>query len=161
MGLDIYLSAVTYRFEYQSDEHQEAFSKIIAAVGLDPNSRVGCMSYVTVKVNLAHMKNAYSIWYWFTVNAQDGEARRVETRVYAESLQQLLETCQRLLVRRDRKEAEAALPLPPGLFEDIEDEDIYWRDSFWWHVESAVLQLSEILDNPQFANNWEFEYVYS
>jgi len=71
--------------------------------------------------------------------------------------------CKRLLIKRDREEAAAALPPPENLWRTEED----WRDyydggegRYWAELELTVRQLEPALDNPEFAE-WEFFYLAS
>jgi hypothetical protein len=163
MSLNLNLSAVTHRhgMENASREHREAYNKILEAVGLTPFTTVGSISYVTLKIHLADWNHAYAIWGWFTKNVQDGRARSEETPVDRETLQQLCDICRRLLIRRNRQEAKAALPLPRGFFKDKAMESEFWSEGFWADVESTVEQLGPILENPKFTAEWEFLYEFA
>jgi len=163
MSLDIDLYAVTYRdgFKVASPEHRETFTKILDLVGLIPFTPVDSVPYVAVKLHVADWNHAYQIWRWFTDHLQDGEASYEEVPVDRGTLQELHSVCNRLLIRRNRKEAEAMLPLPGGLFQNKAKETAYWRDGYWVDVETTVRQLGPILANPKFTAEWEFLYKYS
>ena len=136
MSLDIDLYAVTYRdgFKVASPEHRETFTKILDLVGLIPFTPVDSVPYVAVKLHVADWNHAYQIWRWFTDHLQDGEASHEEVQVDRETLQELLNLCNRLLIRRNRKEAEAALPMLGGVFKNKAEENTYWRDAYWVDV---------------------------
>ena len=158
MSLDIDLYAVTYRdgFKVASPEHRETFTKILDLVGLIPFTPVDSIPYVAVKLHVADWNHAYQIWRWFTDHLQDGEASHEEVQVDRETLQELLNLCNRLLIRRNRKEAEAALPMLGGVFKNKAEENTYWRDAYWADVKKTVRQLGPILANPKFTAEWEF-----
>lgn len=163
MSLNIDLYAVTYRdgCETSSRQHREAFAQILNVVGLNPFTPVDSIPHVTVKLHVADWNHAYNIWQWLSDHVQAGESSEAEAPVDRETLQQLLEICQRLLVHRNRKEAEAALPLPDNLFRGKAEEQEYWRESYWPDVELTVEQLGPLLANPKFMAGWEFSYEVS
>jgi hypothetical protein len=163
MSMDLDLYAVTYRdgCEKSSRQQREAFTKILDVVGLDPFTPADSIPHVKVKLHVADWKHAYNIWQWFSNHVQGGESSEAETPVDLETLQSLHDVCKKLLVRRNRKEAAAALPLPDNLFRGKAEENEYWRESYWPDVELTVEQLGPLLANPKFMADWEFSYEVS
>ena len=133
MSPNLHLNAVTYRDYYESAprEEREACAQIMDLIGLAPFSPVDSIPCVQVNVHLADWNHAYHIWHRFTVHVQDGDARYEEIPVARETLQALLDQCNRLLFRRSRKGAEAALPLPRDLFR-TRAESMGLRSAFWF-----------------------------
>jgi len=160
LNIDLYAAICLDGHEKSPPAHRDKFAKVIDLVGLAPFTPVDSIPYVSVKLHVADWSHAYNLWQWFAEHGETGEASFEETRISREDLQQLLEICQRLLVRRNRKEAQAALPLPPGQFKRKKEEDEYWREYFWPHVEMTVQQLGPILTNPKFTKAWEFRYKF-
>ena len=158
MSLNIDLYAVTHRdgHERATPEQRETFAKILDLVGLAPFNPVDSIPYLAVNIHVADCNHACQISRWFTDHLEDGESSEEEVPVNRETLRQLLDTCNKILVRRNRKEAEAMLPLPHDLFEDKAEARAYWRETYWHHVEETVRQLDPILNNPKFTAQWEF-----
>jgi len=166
MGLDMYLSAGTYLHDFHNTPAGEraSYRKVLAEVGVTSFQSLTSIPFVTVKLQIADWKNAYQVHQWLIDRAQNGEdLRLVGMEVYREDLQELVHVCKRLLIKRDREEAAAALPPPENLWRTEED----WRDyydggegRYWAELELTVRQLEPALDNPEFAE-WEFFYLAS
>ena len=160
----MYLSAATYLHDFDNTPPGEraSYHKVLAEVGVASFKPLCHIPYVSVRLLIADWKNCYQIHQWLVDRAQDGDdIRLVQTEVYREDLQELVDLCRRLLVKRDRDEAAASLPPPDNLWRTEED----WRDyydlgegRYWAELKVTVRQLGPVLDNQKFAD-WEFFYL--
>jgi hypothetical protein len=158
MNLDIYVSTHRDFYPLAPCEEREDCAKILNIVGLTPFSPVDSIPFIEIKLHAADLKNAWHVFHWFTLNVEGGEDRDEELPVSRKQLSELFEICNRLLIHRDPREANAALPLPDDLFRDKSQERKYWSEAYWPHVEDTARQLGAILVNPKFTAGWWFSY---
>jgi hypothetical protein len=76
-------------------------------------------------------------------------------RLLREQLQELVALCKHLLEKKDRDEAAELLPPMDGLFRTKDDSDYFWREAYWWDLDSTLRQLIPLLNNSKF-DDWEF-----
>lgn len=43
------------------------------------------------------------------------------------------------------------------MFRTKDERDYYWKETYWWDLDSILRQLVSLLNNPKF-DDWEFYY---
>lgn len=176
MGLDQYLSArielpdyALLREEYRNAESEQLSSlrsQILQALGPhnpEPNDATGLFAGPTQVMHLemrcAYWRKANAIHAWFD-RLEDKELDNCEERsVSLEQLQELLETCERLLRDRDDPDSkslpEAELPTQGGFFFGSEE----YGDWYYEQLENTVQQLKPAIAMAKaFAPLVSFKY---
>ena len=159
MGLDMYLSAVTYcdNHELAGSAERARFRKLMEDVGAGDFSPASSIPYCAVKLLVADWKNAYAIDRWIVGHSYES-GEDAEREIPRENLQKLLELCQHLLQKKNRREASRLLPPPDNLFrnrEDLEYFEYFWQTGYWCDLKSTIRQISPVLAKPTF-DCWEF-----
>lgn len=142
MGLDMYLEREIYiGAEY---DHRNVTGVVeIAVQGKKLNIDFKKISSINEKVG--YWRKANQIHNWFVENVQDGEDECQRSYVTTEQLQELKETCEKVLA--DHNLAEELLPCQSGSFFGGTDYDEwYFRD-----LEDTVKILEDALENDEGA----------
>jgi hypothetical protein len=157
MGLDMYLSCVKYAHNSDNSPSDEkaSYGKVLAEMGIGGFAPTHEMPFLTVSLLIGNWKNAHQVHDWLIANALNGEdIRLVDQKVERKQLYALMDLCEHLLLKKDRKEASELLPSPGCLTTD-EDWGNYWLD-----LEDTVQQLGIVLHDKRF-DAWEFFYQAS
>lgn len=147
MGLDMYLRAGQYASAFTN---QELYGNIITA--LHAGQLASTDGGATVQLTVGYWRKANAIHNWFVGDREDNCQP-----IYVErsNLQELLSTCEQLLINRDENQAEELLPPVGGFFfGSTEINEWYWE---------GILKTKEILENvlANTDDSWYFEYQAS
>jgi hypothetical protein len=142
MGLDMYLNAKRYIWFSEA-----AVSAAVAQVFPELKNR----KVKQVEVEAIYWRKANAIHKWFVENVQAGVDDCGNYHVSRDKLQELLDTCYRVLSFRHL----AVEQLPPAegfFFGSTEVDEWYWQD-----LEKTAAMIKGILEEFP-AEHWEFEY---
>ena len=144
MGLDMYLNAERYLYDFGDSPDKEIAENIGQLVGLPGDRKVK-----TITVEAGYWRKANQIHNWFVQNVQEGKDECQEAYVSRDDLKQLRETCQKVLDNHDL--AESLLPTSSGFFfGGTEYDDWYFSD-----LEDTIKIIDDALAMP---DNWDFNY---
>ena len=147
MGLDMYLTAKRYVSDY-NDADKVIGTEIMRH--FPELNETQTVREVTVRVG--YWRKANAIHKWFVDNVQEGEDNCHSYYVSREKLQELRDTCERVLAFREL--ATAQLPPASGFFFGNTDlDEWYYRD-----LEETVKIIDACLTLPV---NWDIEYQSS
>lgn len=154
MGLDMYLSGKRYlsSFNDQDKETAESVQKLMPELKGRKNQFGDGPAVKEIKIDAGYWRKANAIHAWFVKHVQDGEDRCRPHYVSREMLEDLRDTCQRVL---DFKHlANELLPTQSGFFfGETEFNEWYYQD-----LEQTVKIIDKCLELP---SDWEFEYCSS
>lgn len=182
MGLDMYLKASRYIFAYEfsSDEDKRKYRDIIADFEAEELADKDTPT-ATVSITVAYWRKANAIHRWFVDNVQDGVDDCKNYYVSRENLEELRETCRKVLssielapgkinagkISNDGGEwetiwqdggvvtapglAEELLPTTSGFFFGGTDYDE-------WYVNDLKRTIDQIDRVLVAGSEWEFEY---
>jgi hypothetical protein len=145
MGLDMYLTAKHYMFDFEPQE--KIISESIA--NMIPESVR--LPVKEISARAAQWRKSYQIHNWFVENVQDGEDNCGQYHVSEKQLFELLDTVNRVLENHDL--AEELLPKQCGYFS--QEYDDYFED-----LEYTRNVLTKLLQ-PEYIKYWDFEYSSS
>lgn len=154
MGLDQYLYAKQYLSpsKWMGEESNEKYQNVISAVGAQTMVHTELPSAI-VGVKVGYWRKVNSVHQWFVNNCQDGNDDCREAYVSRENLQELLDTCKKVLA--DNSLAELLLPTQEGFFFGSTEYDEY----YFGDIAETVEMLEGILsDIPE---GWDFAYQSS
>lgn len=144
MGLDMYLNAERYLWDFGENSDKELADNIGQLIGLPVDRKVK-----TITVEAGYWRKANQIHNWFVQNVQEGKDECQEAYVSRDDLKQLRETCQKVLDNHDL--AESLLPTSSGFFfGGTEYDDWYFKD-----LEDTVKIIDDALKLP---DQWDFNY---
>lgn len=144
MGLDMYLNAERYLYDFGDSPDKEIAENIGQLVGLPGDRKVK-----TITVEAGYWRKANQIHNWFVQNVQEGKDECQEAYVSRDDLKQLREICQKVLDNHDL--AESLLPTSSGFFfGGTEYDDWYFSD-----LEDTIKIIDDALAMP---DNWDFNY---
>lgn len=146
MGLDMYLTAELYISEY--DDNNVALinsMKQHAPLGL------GEFTPKTASFELAYWRKANAIHGWFVKHVQDGLDECQTSYVRLENLQELKDTCEKVLANLSL--APELLPVSKGFFFGAYEYDEWYTTD----LRNTVCRLDKILKNPD-AKKWATQY---
>ena len=155
MGLDMYLRAKTYvsNSEYYK-KNPEAYDEILQTLELTPDDLSPQMLSITVSLPIAYWRKANAIHNWFVLNVQNGNDDCSEYCVPREKLQELVDTCHKVL--DDLKLAEELLPTVEGFFfGDMELGEMYYNE-----LKHTSEMLLKYIDSSTFKD-YDFYYQSS
>lgn len=136
MGLDMYLSAERYFW------HNEEAPKA-------PNNK----PVKTLRVEAGYWRKANAIHSWFVEKVQGGEDECNEFEVARRQLEELRETCKKVL--EDETKAMELLPPQAGFFFGSTDVNEWYRAG----LEQTVQIIDECLDPEVYPpEEWDFYY---
>jgi hypothetical protein len=144
MGLDMYLSAKRYVSEY-NDQDKAISTEIMRH--FPELKETQTIQEVTVRVG--YWRKANAIHKWFVDNVQEGTDDCGNYSVSRERLQELRDTCERVL--RWEGLANEQLPTTSGFFFGGTDYDEYYRRD----LEQTIKIIDGCLALP---DSWDFEY---
>jgi len=147
MGLDMYLTAKRYVSDY-NDQDKTISTKIMRHFPELTDEQT--VQYVTVRVG--YWRKANAIHRWFVDNVQDGKDNCHSYPVSRERLQELRDTCERVLAFREL--ATAQLPPAQGFFFGATElDEWYYRD-----LEETKQIIDAVMALPV---DWDIEYQSS
>ena len=146
MGLDMYLNAEEYLSEY--DERNK---ELIEAIKQNAVKGLNEFRPKNVSFELAYWRKANAIHGWFVKNVQDSKDDCNSYYVPLEKLQELKETCEKVLANNEL--AHELLPATKGFFFGSNEYDEYYEHD----LQKTVLICDKILSNPN-ARKWWIEY---
>ncbi len=155
MGLDMYLYAKTYTSNndyYQ--KNPEVFDEVLETLELTPDQLDPEMLNMTISIPVIYWRKQNGIHNWFVLNAQKGEDNCKEYWVSREQLQELADTC--LKVLENKHLAHELLPTADGFFFGSTQYDDWYFDG----LKKTQSRITNYLRSPQF-NNYEFYYQSS
>jgi len=148
MGLDMYLTADRYLWEFQEEDkkNSEVVGKIFPE--LSENMRVK-----EITAEILYWRKANAIHKWFVDNVQDGVDECQKSYVTQENLQNLLETCKAVLASPNQ--AETLLPSQSGFFFGGTEYDLWYTKN----IEKTVEVLENIVPRMETDfRQWMFYY---
>jgi len=151
MGLDMYLTADRYLWEFQEEDkkNSEVVGKIFPE--LSENMRVK-----EITAEILYWRKANAIHKWFVDNVQDGVDECQKSYVTQENLQNLLETCKAVLASPNQ--AETLLPSQSGFFFGGTEYDLWYTKN----IEKTVEVLENIVPRMETDfRQWTFYYQTS
>lgn len=154
MGLDMYLYARQHLTGYEWDKNGD-MQKLTNIVGnLDFAVSELESPSVSVKLPIGYWRKANQIHNWFVQNVQGGEDDCKEYSVEREQLQELLETCEKVL--EDPSLKEELLPTSSGFFFGSTEYDEYYDSD----VRDTIILLTKILSDTR-LNSGNVDFVYT
>ncbi len=147
MGLDMYLMGKKYVSEYTDKENYEKINSI------DVGQKDYKINHIVVEV--MYWRKANAIHDWFVREVQAGVDECQESPVSASKLKELRDLCREVMA--DKKKANLILPTKSGFFFG----DTSYDEWYFMHIENTEKQLTEILEDKNFLNIWEFYYQSS
>ena len=154
MGLDMYLYAREYISAYDWDKNADGqkLTNILGNMNFAPSELE--RPSLTVQLPIGYWRKANQIHNWFVKNVQDGEDDCREYSVGREQLQELLETCEKVL--EDPSLREELLPTSAGFFFGSTDYDEYYEND----LRETALLLTKILSDTR-LNSSNVDFVYT
>jgi hypothetical protein len=144
MGLDMYLNAKRYLWNFPEDGPDAQTAKAIAEqMGL-PNTRIK-----QIEAEAMYWRKANAIHKWFVDNVQGGTDDCGEYSASREQLQELLDLITEVI---DSKDASKLPPTSGFFFGSTDIDDWYWTD-----LQETKDRLTELLEGDQFKG-WDFSY---
>lgn len=144
MGLDMYLNAERYLWDFGDGDDKELADNIGQLIGLPTGRKVK-----TITVEAGYWRKANQIHNWFVQNVQDGVDECQEAYVPREKLQELKEVCQKIL--DDNELAPTLLPTSSGFFFGGTEYD-------QWYFSDLTDTINIIDDALAMPDNWDFNY---
>lgn len=135
MGLDMYLTRKSYLWgEYNQETGKFEHGVKVEGLPLLPDGRVK-----EIQEEAAYWRKANQIHNWFVQNVQDGEDECNPYDVSIEQLQELVDTCKKVLANPEL--AESLLPTASGFFFGGTDYDEWYVQD----LENTVKQLEPLI----------------
>ena len=153
MGLDMYVTAKRYLWDFGENNDNEAAESIGKLFPEITGYRVK-----QVEVEAMYWRKANAIHRWFVDNVQDGVDECQETWIDPKKLYELRDVCTAVLA--DRSQAATLLPSQSGFFFGGTDYDDYYFDD----VETTLKWLNGLLVKDTFDEKfkkWDFYYQAS
>ena len=151
MGLDSYLYKKTYIWSGDWMDEGQKMEVIVKKGGaVDTSIKSKRIKYVVEE--MGYWRKANHIHTWFVDNVQDGADNCGEFYVDRNDLENLLESCQRVLI--NPSEAKELLPTASGFFFGGTDYDDYYFDS----VKETISILEDCLSDEDayfsYTSSW-------
>lgn len=144
MGLDMYLNAERYLWDFGENNDRELANNIGQLVGIPLDRKVK-----TITVEAGYWRKSNHIHNWFVQNVQEGKDECQEAYVSRDHLKELREVCQKVLDNRNL--APDLLPTASGFFfGSNEYDDWYFSD-----IEDTIKIIDDALAMP---DQWDFNY---
>ncbi len=151
MGLDMYLTAERYLWDFGDNNDKEvanAIGKLFPEIG---DKRVK-----QVEVEIAYWRKANAIHDWFVQNVQDGVDECQKSYVTHENLRNLLNICKSVLANPDQ--VETLLPTRSGFFFGGTEYDEWYFDG----IKHTVEVLENVVPRMEIDfRGWMFYYQSS
>jgi len=150
MGLDMYLTAERYLWDFENSDRDTIESINTLFPEIDG------FNVKEITANILYWRKANAIHDWFVKNVQDGVDECQKSYVSKENLRSLLETCKAVLANPDQ--AETLLPSRNGFFFGGTEYDEWYFD--------GIKHTVEVLENviPRMETDfrlWMFYYQSS
>lgn len=145
MGLDMFLSARRWLRDWGTDNDVELINELNAKHGLDPieaDKYDNPISVSELKFDAAYWRKANAIHAWFVKNVQDGKDECQETYVDREQLQELIDTCKKVLA--DHSLADKLLPAQSGFFFGSTNYDEWYFSDLQYTVDRLKKVLAHL-----------------
>ena len=143
MGLDMYLETEQYIPDYTDEGNA-----LINTIKANSLNHLGEFRPKTVSYELAYWRKANAVHNWFVKNVQDGKDECQSSYVSLEKLQELRDTCARVL--ENNALAQELFPSAAGFFfGSTEYDDWYFSDLL-----HTVEKLDKILKTPSADKLW-------
>lgn len=146
MGLDMYLTAKRYVSEYQEEDKAISTEMMRHFPEL-----IGNESISNIDVRVGYWRKANAIHKWFVSHVQEGTDDCRSYYVSRERLQELRDTCERVLAFRDL--AHAQLPTASGFFFGNTDYDEYY-----YHDLEQTIRIADRALELMETGRWDIEY---
>ena len=149
MGLDMYLKAKTFVHGFANDREQ--YDKVIDAINA---KAIASDDHPTAEISVgcAYWRKANAIHGWFVREVQNGEDECREHWVPREKLEELVETCVRVM--SDNSLAPTLLPPTDGFFFGGTDLDEW----YWGYIKETAEVIGTLLKKIPAEANWDFYY---
>ena len=138
-------------------EHRNVQGVINLTSGIDNDEvHINFNRVVSIREQVAYWRKANQIHKWFVDNVQDGEDDCGNYHVGIEQLQELAETCRKVL--NDKSLASELLPSQSGFFFGGTDyDDWYFKD-----LEYTATEIEKLLsiEKPEGRGYYPWSYVY-
>ena len=141
MGLDMYLSAKQYLWNYKEEDKAKA-EEIKKLMGTE-------LPVKEVSMEAMYWRKANAIHDWFVSMVQDGDDDCKEYFVETEQLEELVSLCNEALATKDTD----ILQTTDGFFFGSTEYDDY----YWDEIKRTRDELSKLLTHPN-AKYWDFYY---
>ena len=154
MGLDMYLYAREYisANDWDKNADEQKLTNILGSMSFAPSELE--RPSVTVQLPIGYWRKANQIHNWFVQKVQDGEDDCKEYLVDREQLQELLETCEKVM--EDPSLREELLPTSSGFFFGSTDYDEWYEND----VRETIILLTKILSDTR-LNLPNVDFVYT
>jgi hypothetical protein len=155
MGLDMYLRAKTYTSNnsyYQ--KNPEVFDEVLEALELTPDQLDPEMLSMTISIPIVYWRKENAIHNWFVNNVQGGTDDCSEYNVSTEQLQELAETCEKVI--KNPNLAHDLLPTAEGFFFGSTDYDEWYFEG----LKKTENRIQKYLRSPNFKG-YDFYYQSS
>jgi hypothetical protein len=154
MGLDMYLYAREYISAYDWDKNADGqkLTNILGNLNFAPSELES--PSVVVQLPIGYWRKANQIHNWFVKNVQGGEDDCKEYHLDRETLQELLDTCEKVL--ENPSLAEELLPTSSGFFFGSTDYDEYYENDL---RETSIL-LTKILSDTRLSSS-SVSFIYT
>lgn len=158
MGLDMYLEARKYvsGYSHRPLDEQNEYEEVLASAGVSrADFSTEASPFATISINVAYWRKANQIHNWFIAKyAEQDDCKPVFIGEIGR-LRELRDICQEVL--DDKSKAEELLPTASGFFFGSTEFDQYYFED----LENTIEQLDKLLNNPKFAEGWDFIYQAS
>jgi len=149
MGLDMYVNAKKYRYQFKDVPEGVDVLGVILGSGFHP-SRISCVTEEAI-----YWRKANQIHKWFVDNVQDGSDDCGNYPITREHLQRLLALIKQVLADRNEDVASELLPTGEGFFFGSSDYDEY----YWQQLEFTEKAIEQVLID--YDDSWSLEYSSS
>jgi len=147
MGLDMYLNKRTYVQQWEHQKPEEKYEVVVTKGGKSANIDPKKVKYIIEEAGYWRKQN--QIHRWFVENIQNGTDDCGEYYVSKDSLESLLELCEK--VKADNALADELLPGASGFFFGGTDYDEWYFNG----IDNTIEILKEALEDEN------GEYLYS
>lgn len=152
MGLDMYLNAKRYVSPYFNKDDgakQKAIAELFPELSGRPGKFGDPSPVKEITIEAGYWRKANAIHDWFVRKVQGGEDECRPHYVGREQLEELRDSCQKVL--DNREQAAELLPTASGFFFGGTNYDEYYFES----LEHTIKVIDDALTLP---DSWDFEY---
>jgi hypothetical protein len=151
MGLDMYLEKRTYVKQWKHNPEAEQYKVEVKKGGVTyPGIKPERVTYVIEEIG--YWRKANAIHKWFVDNCQDGVDDCRDAWVGEESLNELLDLCEK--VKADNSLAEELLPSAQGFFFGNTEYDEWYFNSIDNTIEILKEALEEKSGDYYYSSSW-------
>lgn len=152
MGLDMYLNARRHFWRDGDDRKKKAIAGLFPELANRKGRWDAGSPVSSIGIDVGYWRKANAIHDWFVREVQGGEDKCRPHHVGREQLEELRDTCQKVL--DNREQAAELLPTASGFFFGGTDYDEYYFES----LEHTIKIIDDALTLP---DSWDFEYQSS